>query len=83
MLSERIEFHPAADAEIFSSVAAAPAVFLLRGADPTAEPYVSKTANLRRRLQRLLSAPEGHTKRLNLRDRVRSIEYTLTGSDFE
>ena len=83
MLSERIEFHSAADAEIFSSVAAAPAVFLLRGADPTAEPYVSKTANLRRRLQRLLSAPEGHTKRLNLRDRVRSIEYTLTGSDFE
>jgi len=34
-------------------------------------------------LQRLLSAPEERTKRLNLRDRVRWIEYTLTGSDFE
>jgi excinuclease UvrABC nuclease subunit len=83
VLTERIEFRPEADAEVFSAVAAAPAVFLLRGEEPTSEPYVSKTANLRRRLQRLLSAPEERTKRLNLRERVRWIEYTLTGSDFE
>jgi len=83
VLSERIEFRPEADAAVFSAVAAAPAVFLLRGEDAHSEPYVSKTANLRRRLQRLLSAPEERTKRLNLRDRVRWIEYTLTGSDFE
>ena len=83
VLTERIEFRPEADAEIFSAIAAAPAVFLLRGEDANSEPYVSKTANLRRRLQRLLSAPEERTRRLNLRDRVRWIEYTLTGSDFE
>ncbi|HKN72886.1 MAG TPA: hypothetical protein VJX30_17775 [Terriglobales bacterium] len=83
MLTERIEFHPEADAEVFSAATAVPAVFLLRGDDERSEPYVSKTANLRRRLQRLLSAPEERTKRLNLRDRVRWIEYTLTGSDFE
>ncbi len=83
MLTERIEFHPEHDAEVFSVVPAAPAVFLLRGDDANAEPYVSKTANLRRRLQRLLSAPEERTKRLNLRDRVRWVECTLTGSDFE
>jgi excinuclease UvrABC nuclease subunit len=83
VLTERIEFRPEADAEVFASVAAAPAVFLLRGEDANSEPYVSKTANLRRRLQRLLSAPEEHTKRLNLRNRVRWIEYSLTGSDFE
>jgi excinuclease ABC subunit C len=83
VLSERIEFDPKADAEAFSAVPTAPAVFLLRGADSHSEPYVSKTANLRRRLQRLLSLPEERTKRLNLRDRVRWIEYTLTGSDFE
>ena len=83
MLTERIEFQPDRDCDIFSAVAAAPAVFLLRGEDANSEPYVSKTANLRRRLQRLLSAPEEHTKRLNLRHRVRWIEYTLTGSDFE
>jgi excinuclease UvrABC nuclease subunit len=83
VLNECIEFRPKADAEIFSAVAAAPAVFLLRGEDAHAEPYVGKTANLRRRLQRLLAAPEEHTRRLNLRERVRSIEYSLTGSDFE
>jgi excinuclease UvrABC nuclease subunit len=83
VLTERIEFQPERDSDIFSAVAAVPAVFLLRGEDANSEPYVSKTANLRRRLQRLLSAPEERTKRLNLRDRVRWIEYTLTGSDFE
>jgi excinuclease UvrABC nuclease subunit len=60
-----------------------PAIFILRASDPPSEPYVSKTANLRRRLERLLSPPEERSKRLNLRDRVRSIEYSLTGSDFE
>ena len=83
MLKERLEFQPEHDNEVFSAVPSAPAVFLLRGTDPASEPYVSKTANLRRRLQRLLSVPEERTKRLNLRDRVHSIEYTPTGSDFE
>ncbi|MGA7572812.1 MAG: hypothetical protein WCA97_02435 [Terriglobales bacterium] len=83
VLTERIDFQPERDREIFSAVADSPAVFLLRGEDATSEPYISKSANLRRRLQRLLSAPEERTKRLNLRDRVRWIDYTLTGSDFE
>jgi excinuclease ABC subunit C len=69
--------------DFFAQFPAAPAVFALRGADAGAEPYVSKTASLRRRLQRLLSLPEPQSKRLNLRDRVATIEYTLTGSDFE
>src|SRR5215469_765163 len=77
-----MEFVPDHDSEIFATAPPAPAVFLLRG-EASAEPYVSKTANLRRRLQRLLSTPEERTKRLNLRDRVRTIEYTTTGSDFE
>jgi excinuclease ABC subunit C len=83
VLTERLEFSPERDAEIFSAVPAAPSVFLLRGADAGAEPYVSKTANLRRRLQRLLTPPDQRTKKLNLRDRIRTIEYALTGSDFE
>ena len=83
MLTERLEFSPERDAEVFAAVPAAPAVFLLRGDDAHAEPYVSKTANLRRRLQRLLGPVEERTKKLNLRDRVRSIEYSPTGSDFE
>jgi excinuclease ABC subunit C len=83
VLTERLEFVPEREAEVFAVVPAAPAVFLLRGAEAQAEPYVSKTANLRRRLQRLLGPVEERTKKLNLRDRVRWIEYTPTGSDFE
>jgi excinuclease ABC subunit C len=83
VLTERLEFAPERDAEVFAAVPAAPAVFLLRGADAHAEPYVSKTANLRRRLQRLLGPLDERTKKLNLRDRVRTIEYSPTGSDFE
>jgi excinuclease UvrABC nuclease subunit len=83
VLAHQIEFVPEQDAALFAAVPAAAAVFLLRGADPAAEPYISKTANLRRRLQRLLSAPEERSKRLNLRQSTRSIAYTLTGSDFE
>jgi excinuclease ABC subunit C len=78
-----LEFVPAHDTELWETVPAAPTVFLLRGDDPQSEPYVSKTANLRRRLQRLLGAPAEHSKKLNLRDRIRWIEYTPTGSDFE
>jgi excinuclease UvrABC nuclease subunit len=65
---------------IFEQIPAAAAVFLLRG---EGEPYISKTANLRRRLQRLLGTPVEPSKRLNLRHHVREIEYTPTGSDFE
>ena len=83
MLTYCLEFAPAHDAELWATVPVAPAVFLLRVDDPQSEPYVSKTANLRRRLQRLLGAPAEHSKKLNLRDRVRWIEYSPTGSDFE
>ena len=83
MLTEHVEFVPENDSGVLDTIPAAPAVFLLRGENTEAEPYVSKTANLRRRLYRLLGPAEERTKRLNLRDRVRSIEFTLTGSDFE
>jgi excinuclease ABC subunit C len=83
VLPQRCEFVPASDAEIFAAAPAAPAVFLLRGDDPQSQPYVSKTANLRRRLQRLLGPPTEHSRKLNLRERIRWIEYTPTGSDFE
>jgi excinuclease UvrABC nuclease subunit len=83
VLTERLEFAPERDAEIFSTVPAAPAVFSLRSEDAQAEPYVSKTANLRRRLQRLLGPAEERNRKLNLRDRIRRIEYAPTGSEFE
>jgi len=77
-----ITFTPEQDTEVFASVPASAGVFVLRG-NPGAEPYVSKSSNLRRRLQRLLGVPDTSSRRLNLRDRVRSIEYATAGSDFE
>jgi excinuclease UvrABC nuclease subunit len=82
VLANRLEFDPGRDQEFFSIVPGEPAVFLL-GGGPGAEPYVGKTANLRRRLQRLLSVPGDQSRRLNLRERARWVEYQATGSDFE
>jgi excinuclease ABC subunit C len=83
VLTEQLEFVPERDVELFAAVPAAPAVFLLRGGDPASEPYISKTSNLRRRLQRLLGPPTEHSKKLNLRERVNKVAYSPTGSDFE
>ncbi|MCU1268928.1 MAG: UvrB/UvrC protein [Acidobacteriaceae bacterium] len=80
MLARALTFSANCEDNFFEEIPAAPAVFLLRA---EGEPYVSKTANLRRRLQRLLGKPAEQSKRLNLRERVSKIEFTLTGSDFE
>jgi hypothetical protein len=79
----RVEFEAANAAEILRAVPALPGVFALRGEDAKAEPYLMRTADLRRRMTRLLNPPEEQSKRLNLRDRVRWIEYSVTGSEFE
>jgi len=89
VLAHQLTFSPELDQGWFEELPAAPAVFLLRGSSgqgilgSEGEPYVSKTANLRLRLKRLLGAPAEKSKRLNLRDRVGEIEFTPTGSDFE
>jgi excinuclease UvrABC nuclease subunit len=58
-----------------------PAVFALWPGE--GDPYLSKTALLRRRLLRLLGQREKPSRLLNLRHAVRRIEYRLTGSVFE
>jgi excinuclease UvrABC nuclease subunit len=75
-----LTFSADADDAFFNEIPASAAVFALRG---EGEPYVTKTANLRRRLLRLLGPSAEHSKRLNLRDRVREVAFTITGSDFE
>jgi excinuclease ABC subunit C len=87
----RIEFQPADADEILRAIPAAPGVFALRGTAENSEPYLTRTADLRRRLRRLLAPPEAVdeqgrpvlSKRLNLREKVRWIEWTRTGSEFE
>ncbi len=66
-----------------SSLPESPAVFTLRSERPDSEPYLNKAANLRKRLERLLSPASPDSKRLNLAASTHTIEYTLTGSDFE
>ena len=78
--TQKLSFSADLDERFFLELPAGAAVFVFRG---EGEPYVSKTANLRKRLQRLLGPPAEQSKRLNLRDRVREIEFTMTGSDFE
>jgi len=80
VFQQALHFVAQQDAEVFGHAPAAPAVFALHG--DGGEPYVSKTANLRRRLMRLLGIPDS-SRRLNLRERVMRIEWTETGSDFE
>src|SRR5690348_8326497 len=58
-----------------------PAVFLLWAAEGA--PYLARTALLRRRLKRLLTARERLSAVLNLSGVVERIEYWLTGSQLE
>ena len=77
-----MEFLPERDSDLFAAAPASAAVFVLRG-EAGSEPYVGKSSNLGRRLQRLLGAPEGQSRKLNLRERVREVEWWAIGSDFE
>jgi hypothetical protein len=77
-----VSFTPEDSTEILHRIPALPGVFALRGDDPAAEPYLTRAADIRRRITRLLAPPEAQSKRLNLRERVRTIEYTVTGSEF-
>ena len=79
----RVAFEAGSAAEILREVPALPGVFALKGERESDEPYLTRTADLRRRITRLLAPPESQSKRLNLRERVRWIEWTVTGSEFE
>ena len=86
-----LSFEPEHAEALLGKIPAKCGVFALHGPalgandDPArrAQPYIARTANLRRRLVRLLSPPETQSKRLNLRNRVGRVEYTVTGSEFE
>jgi excinuclease ABC subunit C len=81
VLSSSLNFDPANPA--WAEIPTQAGIFALFGADPKAEPYLSRTPNLRNRLRRLLDPRPEQSKRLKLAQSVVRIEYTLTGSDFE
>ena len=78
-----VAFSPSRATGILRGLPAQPGIFALRGESDTAEPYLTRAADLRRRITRILAPPEPQSRRLNLRDRVATIEYTVTGSEFE
>ena len=82
-LDSGLEFNPGSDAEFFSLLPAKPGVCLISAHQTNAEPYLIRTADLRRRLQRLLGPPDPATKRLNLREFAREVRYRQTASAFE
>ncbi|MHB1935177.1 MAG: UvrB/UvrC motif-containing protein [Acidobacteriaceae bacterium] len=66
---------------------ARPAVFALFGPEasdggPAPEPYISKTANLRRRMHRLLAPSFAGGKRLHLGGTAVRLDYSEVGSEF-
>jgi len=78
-----VDFAPERAEEILRAVPALPGVFALCGAREGDEPYLTRTADLRRRMRRLLAPPESQSRRLNLREKVARIKYSVTGSEFE
>ena len=78
-----LEFDPCRAEEFFAALPPRPAVCLIEPRAADAEPFLIRTQDLRRRLQRLLGPAEPATKRLNLADFSRGIRYRLTGSKFE
>jgi excinuclease ABC subunit C len=79
-----LEFDVArAEQRFFPALPPKPAVCLIEPIEEKAEPFLIRTQNMRRRLQRLLGPIDPASKRLNLSDFVRGIRYRLTGSAFE
>jgi excinuclease ABC subunit C len=72
-----------AEEDFFPALPPHAAVCLIEPREENAEPFLIRTQNLQRRLQRLLGPVDPASKRLNLSDFARGIRYRLTGSPFE
>ena len=77
------EFDVARAEDFFLGLPPRPAVCLIEAREENAEPFLIRTQDLRRRLQRLLGPRDLESKRLNLRDFARGVRYRLTGSALE
>ena len=82
-LDQVLEFDPSHEGAFFGVLPARPGVLLIEMADPGAQPYLARTANIRSAAERLLRDPEIPSKRLNLRAAAARVRYRPTGSKFE
>ncbi len=80
LFRNEIEFDRAEPEAALAQVPSGPAVFALRGA--SGEPYLNRTADLRRRLRKLLLPAPAQSRRLQLARLVRRIGWTETASEF-
>lgn len=81
LFTDRMDLPPG---DPWEQVPEARAVFFLRAADAQAEPYLGQSANLRRRLKRLLGSATAHpVPSEDLRGTQLCIAYRLTASAFE
>ena len=96
---QHLAFDPAQATDLLRQLPEADGLLALFGPETSAgqpaQPFLTRTANLRRRAARLLTppppreqtlAPDGTplpSKRLNLRDRVARVAWSVTGSEFE
>jgi excinuclease ABC subunit C len=78
-----LEFDSARPEDFFAALPPRPAVCLIEPREDKADPFLIRTQDLRRRLQRLLGVLDVNSKRLNLQSFARSVRYRLTGSALE
>jgi excinuclease ABC subunit C len=78
-----LPFFPEFDADFFAALPARPGVMILDMKVAGAQPYLARTADIRRAAERLLSPADPQSKRLNLREVAGHIRYRVTGSKFE
>jgi excinuclease ABC subunit C len=78
-----LEFDSARPEDFFAGLPPRPAVCLIEPREAKAEPFLIRTQDLQRRLQRLLGVLDAKSRRLNLQSFARGVRYRLTGSALE
>src|SRR3984893_12613674 len=78
-----LEFDAGHDELFFTALPARSGVLLIEMGDSGAQPYLARTADIRRAAERLLREPDPLSKRLNLRQVASRVRYRVTGSKFE
>ena len=78
-----LDFESGHDEIFFAELPARPGVLMIEMREAGAQPYLARTADIRRAAERLLREPEAASKRLNLRNVAAGVRYRVTGSKFE
>ena len=78
-----LDFESGHDEIFFAALPARPGVLMIEMRETGAQPYLARTADIRRAAERLLREPEAASKRLNLRNVAAGVRYRVTGSKFE